>query len=96
MALSRQNAEGKTQGKELKTGWDDTERMKRGRGMEDRDERSRGIEIHIPDVFAIIKPTTSFKLASHKARRKRNWSDSSGNSFARVMSHGECVETRNE
>ena len=32
------------------------ERMKRGSGMKDRDERSRGIEIHIVDVVVIIKP----------------------------------------
>ena len=52
------------------------ERMKRGIGMKDRDERSRGIEMHIADAFAIIKPTVPFKLAKHEARRKRNWSDS--------------------
>ena len=59
------------------------ERMKRGIGMEDREERSKGIEIHISDAFAIIKPTTPFKLAKHEARRRRNWSDSSGNSLAK-------------
>ena len=37
------------------------ERMKRGSGMKVRDERSRGIEIHITDPFFIIKPTTPFK-----------------------------------
>ena len=58
--------------------------MKRGNGMKDRDERSRGIEIRITDAFVIIKPTEPFKLAKHEARRKRNWSDSSDNSFDKV------------
>ena len=39
------------------------ERMKRGSGMNDRDERSRGTEIRIADVFDIIKPSAPFKLA---------------------------------
>ncbi len=38
------------------------ERMKHDSGKEDREERSKGIEIHIADVFAIIKPTAPFKL----------------------------------
>ena len=48
--------------------------------MEDRDERSKGIEIHITDVFDIIKPTVPFKFAKHEGRRNQNWSDSSDNS----------------
>ncbi len=61
------------------------ERMKRGNGMKDRDERSRGIEIRIADVFDIIKPTTPFKLMKHNTVLwKRNWSDSSGNSLAKA------------
>ena len=40
--------------------------------MEDREERSKGIEIHIDDVFVIIKPTAPFRLAKHEALRKRN------------------------
>ena len=50
--------------------------------MEDREYRSKGFEIHITDVFVIIKPTTPFKFAKHESRRKRNWSDSSGDSLA--------------
>jgi hypothetical protein len=42
------------------------------------------IEIRIADAFAIIKPTTPLRLAKHEARRKRNWSDSSGNSLAKA------------
>ena len=38
--------------------------MKRGSGMEDREERSKGIEILIVDDFDIIKPTAPFKLGS--------------------------------
>ncbi len=48
------------------------ERMKRGRGMNDRHERSRGIEIRVTDAFAMIKPSAPFifffKLAKHAAR----------------------------
>jgi hypothetical protein len=49
--------------------------------MKDRDERSKGIVTRIVDAFVIIKPTGPFKLAKHEALRKRNWSDSSGNSL---------------
>ncbi len=42
------------------------ERMKRGRGIQGREERSKGIEIRITDAFTIIKPTTPFKLAKHE------------------------------
>ncbi len=73
--------------------------MKRDIGKEDREERSKGIEIRITDDFAIIKPTVPFKLAKHEARRKRNWSDSSGNSLIKgpkPMLHGEHVKTRDE
>ena len=49
--------------------------------MEGREERSKGIEILIDDVFVIIKPTSPFKLVKHEDPRKRNWSDSSGNSL---------------
>ena len=48
------------------------ERRKRGRGMKERDERSKGTEIRIPDTFAMIKPTAPFKLAKHTTLRKRN------------------------
>ena len=65
--------------------------------MQGREERSKGIEICIADAFAIIKPTALFKFAKHEARRKRNWSDSSGNSLAKADSlHGERARTRVE
>ena len=72
------------------------ERMKRGNGMKDRDERSRGIEIRISDTFVIIKPTTPFKLAKYEARRKRNCPIPLSTHLPRPMSHGERVETRAE
>ena len=59
------------------------ERMKRDNGMEHREGRSKGIEIRLADDFIIIKPTVPFKFAKHEARRKQNWSDSSGNSLAK-------------
>ena len=60
------------------------ERMKRGRGMKDRDSRSRGIEIHTTDDFTMIKPTVPFKLANHTGLRKQNWSDSFSSSLAKT------------
>ncbi len=39
--------------------------MKRDNGMKGQDERSRGIEILMSDVFVKIKPTDPLKLASH-------------------------------
>ena len=48
------------------------ERMKRGRGMNDREERSRGIEIRIADAFAMIKPTAPLKLAKQAAHEQIN------------------------
>jgi hypothetical protein len=62
----RQNAEEKVQGMGLKSGVGRRERMKYGRGTQDREERSKGIEIHIGDSFVIIKPTGPFKLAKHE------------------------------
>ena len=73
------------------------ERMKRERGMKGRDERTRGIEICISDDFTMIKPTAPFKLAKHGALRKRNWSDSSGSSLAKLeadASRRECKKSR--
>ena len=52
--------------------------MKRGSGMEDREGRSKGIEIRVADAFTIIKPTVPFRLSKHDPRKKRNWSDSFG------------------
>ena len=58
--------------------------MKHGSGTKDREERPKGIEIRIDDVFAIIKPTVPFKFVKHEARRKRNWPDSCGDSLTKT------------
>ncbi len=39
------------------------ERMKRGSGIKDRDDRSSGIEILMTDVFDKINPTDLLRLA---------------------------------
>ena len=62
----RQNTEGKSTREGAKSGVRRRERMKRGSGTKDREERSKGIEIRIPDDFAIIKPTAPFKLTKHE------------------------------
>jgi hypothetical protein len=41
-------------------------------GLKERDERSRGIEIHIPDDFAKIKPAEPFRLTEQAVRRNLN------------------------
>ena len=38
--------------------------------MEDREKRSKGIEIHITDHSTIVKPTSPFKLAKHEDLRQ--------------------------
>jgi hypothetical protein len=45
--------------------------MKRDNGMKDRDERSRGIEIHMTDDFSKINPTEPFRLVKQVVRRNR-------------------------
>jgi hypothetical protein len=47
------------------------ERIKRGNGIKDRDDKSSGI-ILMSEAFAEIKPNDPFKLAKQAARRKRN------------------------
>jgi hypothetical protein len=41
--------------------------MKRVRGIKDRDDRWRGVEILMTDVFAKIKPTDLFKFGAKEA-----------------------------
>ncbi len=50
------------------------ERMKHGSGINDRDDRSSGIEILMTDAFAKIKPTDPLTLAKQAAYEtiKRN------------------------
>jgi hypothetical protein len=68
----RQNAEAKGRGKGIEAvGY--RERMKRGSGIKDRDERSRGAEILMTDAFTKIKPTEPFRLAKQAARMNRKF-----------------------
>ncbi len=62
----RQNVEEKVQGKELKKVWDDVNERNTDEGYKTEKKGPKGIEIHISDVFAIIKPTGPFKLGKHQ------------------------------
>jgi hypothetical protein len=55
-----------------------------GNGIKDRDDRSSGIEVLMTDAFIKINPTDPFRLTKQVVRRKRNSSDSSGNSLVRT------------
>jgi hypothetical protein len=48
--------------------------------MKGRVDKSMGVVTRIPEVLDKIKPTESLRLVKNVVRRKRNWSDSSGNS----------------
>ena len=57
-----------------KSGIGRLERMKRGNGIKDRDDRSSGIEILVTDSFDKINPTDPLRLGTKQsARRKRNF-----------------------
>ena len=60
------------------------ERVKRGRGIKGRDDKSMGMEILMDEAFAKINPTDPLILAKQAARRKRKLPDSSGISLARA------------
>ncbi len=63
------------------------DRMKRGSGIKDRDDRSSGIEIRIAEALAKINPTDPLILA--------NCSDSCGISLARAeTSRWACRNSR--
>ena len=47
-----------------------SKRMKRGKGIIGRDDRSSGIEILMSDAFAKINPTEPLRLSRQVARRK--------------------------
>ena len=53
--------------------------------MKDRVDKSIGIVTHITEVLAKIKPTEPLRLAKRDARKKRNCSDSSGNSPDKIL-----------
>ena len=72
----------------MRRGVERRERMNRdsgikGSGIKDRDERSRGMEIHIAEAVSKIKLTEPLGLAKHAVRRNRNRSDSSGSDNVR-------------
>ena len=52
--------------------------------MKDRVDKSMGIVTRIEEALARIKPTESLRLAKREDRKKRNYSDSSGNSPAKI------------
>jgi hypothetical protein len=53
--------------------------------MKDRVDKSMGIVTRIAEVLDRIKPTDPLRLAKCEARKKRNCSDSSGNSPAKIL-----------
>ena len=53
--------------------------------MKDRVEKSIGLVTYITEVLAKIKPTESLRLANREDRKKRNCSDSCGNSPAKIL-----------
>ena len=53
--------------------------------MKDHVDKSMGIVTHITEDLARIKPTESLRLTKCEARKKRNFSDSSGNSPAKIL-----------
>ena len=48
-------------------------------------DKSMGIVTHITEALARIKPTESLRLDKREVRKKRNYSDSSGNSPAKIL-----------
>jgi hypothetical protein len=62
--------------------------------MKDRVDKSMGIVTHITEVLTRIKPTVSLRLDKCEARKKRNYSDSSGDSPAKILtSRYECKKS---
>ncbi len=53
--------------------------------MEDRVDKSTEIVTHIVEDLSRIKPTDPLRLAKREARKKRNCSDSSGNSPDKIL-----------
>jgi hypothetical protein len=78
-----------------KSGVTRLDRIQRGSGIKDRDDRSRGIEIRIDEVLVKINPTDPLILAKQAVRRNLNCSDSSGISLARAeASRWACRNSR--
>jgi hypothetical protein len=53
--------------------------------MKDLVDKSIGIVTRIAEALARIKPTESLRLDKREARKKRNCSDSSGNSPDKIL-----------
>ena len=53
--------------------------------MKGRVDKSMGIVTRIAEALARIKPTEPLRLAKREARKKRNCSESSGNSPAKIL-----------
>ncbi len=53
--------------------------------MKDYVDRSIGIVTHITETLGKIKDTEPLRLAKREARKKRNCSDSSGNSLVKIL-----------
>jgi hypothetical protein len=53
--------------------------------MKGRVDKSMGIVTRIAEALARIKPTDPLRLAKREAHQKRNCSDSSGNSPAKIL-----------
>ncbi len=69
----------------LRRGGARRELKKRGMGMNGRLDKSMGIVTLIPEVLTKIKPTDHLIFSKRVSRKKRNYSDSSGNSPAKVL-----------
>ena len=61
------------------------ELKKRGKGIKDRVDNSMGIVTRIAEDLTRIKPTESLRLVKREDHKKRNCSDSSGNSPAKIL-----------
>ncbi len=58
---------------------------KRGKGMKGLVDKSMGIVTHIAEALARIKPTEPLRLDKRETLKKRNYSDSSGNSLVKIL-----------
>jgi hypothetical protein len=77
---------GKKNREGAKSGTGRLEQMKLSNGINDRDDKSNGIEILVSESFSKIKPTDPLMLTYQTTQRKRNWSDSSGISLDKTDS----------
>jgi hypothetical protein len=53
--------------------------------MEDRVDKSMGIVTGTTETLARIKPTDPLRLVKRETHKKRNYSDSSGNSPTKIL-----------